>query len=69
MVQMGGKRKARKSLLMSYSGRTRYKTRREKNAMAKKRAKAIFLFACIAILALAFKNRIAIRDYIIATIN
>jgi len=54
---------------MSYSGRTRYKTRREKNQRAKKRARAVFLFACIALLALAFKNRVAIRDYIIATIN
>lgn len=54
---------------MSYSGRTRYKTRREKNEQAKKRARAILLFAFIGLLVLAFKNRVAIRDYIIATIN
>ncbi len=54
---------------MSYSGRTRYKTRREKNELIKKRSRAIIIFALIALIALVFKNRIAIRDYIIATIN
>ncbi len=54
---------------MSYSGRTRYKTRREKNELIKKRARAILLFAVIGLVALAFKNRIAIRDYFISVIN
>lgn len=57
------------SILMSYSGRTRYKTRREKNELIKKRARAILLFAVIGLVALAFKNRIAIRDYFISVIN
>ena len=69
MVKVGSKLNIGKSILMSYSGRTRYKTRREKNQLARKRARAVIVFAFIALLALAFKNRIVIRDYIIATIN
>lgn len=54
---------------MSYSGRTRYKTRREKNELAKKRARAVLLFVGIGLLALAFKNRVLIRDYFISVMN
>jgi len=50
---------------MSYSGRTRYKTMREKNDLIKKRTKAVLIALLIGGLALLFINRIAIKDYLI----
>lgn len=50
---------------MSYSGRTRYKTMREKNDLVKKRTKAVLIALFVAVLALILINRVAIKDYLI----
>jgi len=49
---------------MSYSGRKRYKSRREKNKLAAGRAKMIALFILIAGLIFLFINRVSIYDYV-----
>ncbi len=49
---------------MSYSSRTRYKTRREKNRNAFLNVKRIILFLLLALVVYCIKNRISIRDYI-----
>lgn len=49
---------------MSYSGRIRYKSRREKNKLVARKLKVVVIFALIALVILAIKNRVAITDYI-----
>jgi len=48
---------------MSYSGRVRYKSRREKNKNFIQRFKWIIIFGIIIIAMLLYKNRYAIKDH------
>lgn len=48
---------------MSYSGRKRYESRREKFKRTNRNAKLIFIFGTIALLVLLFKNRWPIYDW------
>jgi len=49
---------------MSYSGRRRYKSRRERYQRTTRNLRIFFIFAAIALVVLLFKNRIYIYDYI-----
>lgn len=49
---------------MSYSSRTRYKTRREKNKKAFVNLKRVIVFLLLAALVYCIKNRVSIRDYL-----
>lgn len=49
---------------MGYQSRRRnYKSRRERNAIAKKNAQKVLIFIAIAIIVLIIKNRVAIWDW------
>lgn len=47
---------------MSYTGRHRHKTRRERYERNRRNLRTIALFALIALVILAFKNRVYIYD-------
>lgn len=49
---------------MSYSGRRKYKSRREKNKTAAQRARAILIAIIAAVALLIFINRVSIVDYL-----
>lgn len=49
---------------MSYSGRIRYKTRRERNKAKARQLKLISIFVLIAAVIYIIKNRVLITDYI-----
>ena len=48
---------------MAYSGRHRYKTRREKLARNNRNLRMIVIFALLALLVLVYKNRWPIYDW------
>lgn len=49
---------------MGYQSRKRnYKSRREKNAIARRNFRTVLIFLGIALLVLAIKNRVAIWDW------
>ncbi len=49
---------------MSYSGRVRYKSMREKNLQTKRRVKAFLLGALLFGLIVLFFNWVSVRDYL-----
>jgi len=49
---------------MSYSGRRKYKSRREKNKAAAKRAKGVLIAIVAAVILYVLINRVSIYDYL-----